>query len=100
MGLTIILLANVLLVQVNSSNSEFAVKTFIKLIKDKVMWTVNLGTIIGLIVILYTPLCGFLKLAPLSLSQFILATGISVASVMWYELVKIIKCIRKKQIEK
>ncbi|WP_341478081.1 cation transporting ATPase C-terminal domain-containing protein [Clostridium chromiireducens] len=64
------------------------------------MYCVILGTIIGLILILYTPLCSFLKLAPLSLSQFILAAGISVASVMWYELVKIIKYIRKKQIEK
>lgn len=100
MGLTIILLANVLLVQVNSSDSEFAVQSFIKLIKDKIMWTVNLGTIIGLIVILYTPLCGFLKLSPLSLSQFILAAGISVVSVMWYELVKVIKYIRKKQIQR
>jgi len=91
MGLTIILLANVLLVQVNSSNSEFAVRSFIRLIKDKVMLTVSLGTIIGLIVILYTPLCGFLKLAPLSLNQLIIA----VASVSWYELVKVVKCIRK-----
>lgn len=32
----------------------------IKLIKDKVMWTVNLGTIGGLMLILYTPLSGFL----------------------------------------
>ena len=86
MGLTIILLANVLLVQVNSSNSEFAIKSFIRLIKDKVMWAVSLGTIVGLLVILYTPLCGFLKLAPLSLNQLILAVSIAVASVIWYEL--------------
>jgi len=95
MGLTIILLANVLLVQVNSSDSEFAVKSFIKLIKDKVMWAVSLGTIIGLLVILYTPLCGFLKLAPLSLNQLIIAVIIAVASVSWYELVKVVKYIGK-----
>jgi len=95
MGLTIILLANVLLVQVNSSNSEFAIRSFNGLIKDKVMWVVSLGTIIGLIVILYTPLCGFLKLAPLSLNQLIIAVVISVASVSWYELVKIVKYIKK-----
>jgi len=95
MGLTIILLANVLLVQVNSSNSEFAIRSFIRLIKDKVMWAVSLGTIIGLIVILYTPLCDFLKLAPLSLNQLIIAVMISVASVIWYELVKVVKYIKK-----
>lgn len=95
MGIAIVLLANVLLVQVNSSDSEFAVQSFIKLIKDKIMWTVNLGTIIGLIVILYTPLCGFLKLSPLSLNQLIIAASIAVVSVSWYEVIKIVKYIRK-----
>jgi len=91
MGLTIILLANVLLVQVNSSNTEFAVKSFFRLIKDKVMWAVNLGTIIGIIVMLYTPLSGFLKLTPLSLNQLMLAIAIAVASVIWYEFIKVFK---------
>jgi Ca2+-transporting ATPase len=94
MGLTIILLANVLLVHVNSSNSEFAAKSFTRLIKDKVMWAVSLGTIIGLMVILYTPLSGFLKLAPLSLTQLIIAVAIAVASVIWYELIKVVKYIK------
>jgi len=91
MGLTIILLANVLLVQVNSSDSDFAIKSFRRLIKDKVMWGVSLGTIAGLLLILYTPLCKFLKLTPLSLNQFMLATSIAVASVFWYEIVKLVK---------
>ena len=95
MGLSIILLANVLLVQVNSSNSEFAIKSFMRLIKDKVMWAVSLGTIIGLIVMLYTPLCDFLKLAPLSLNQLGLAALIAVASVTWYEFVKLVKYTTK-----
>lgn len=95
MGLTIILLANVLLVHVNSSNSDFAAKSFVKLLKDKVMWAVSLGTIAGLIIILYTPLSSFLKLTPLSLKQFILATLIAVTSVVWYELVKVGKYIKK-----
>lgn len=94
MGLTIILLANVVLVQVNSSNSEFAVKSFIRLIKDKVMWAASLGTIAGLLVILYTPLCGFLKLAPLSLNQLIMAASIAAASVIWYEFIKVMNYIK------
>ena len=96
MGITIILLANVLLVQVNSSDSEFAVKTFAVLIKDKVMCAASLGTIIGLLVILYTPLSSFLELAPLSLTQLIIAVAIAVASVIWYEVVKGIKYIKKQ----
>lgn len=91
MGLTVILLANVLLVHVNSSDSDFAIKSFIKLVNDKVMWAVNFGTIAGLLIILYTPLSNFLKLAPLSLNQFILAVLIAIASVVWYEPIKAIK---------
>jgi Ca2+-transporting ATPase len=95
MGLAIIFIANVLLVQVNSSNSEFAVQSFFKLIKDKVMWAVNLGTIAGLFIILYTPLASFLKLAPLSLEQLLTVVGIAVVSVGWYEFVKLFKKIFK-----
>lgn len=98
MGITIILLANVLLVQVNTSDSDFVIKSFIKLTKDKVMWAVNLGTIIGLIVILYTPLCGFLKLESLSLNQIIISASIAVASVIWYEFIKFGKYIKKNRL--
>ncbi|OPD24127.1 hypothetical protein AL710_05205 [Clostridium botulinum] len=98
MGITIILLANVLLVQVNTSDSDFVIKSFIKLTKDKVMWAVNLGTIIGLIAILYTPLCGFLKLESLSLNQIIISAYIAVASVIWYEFIKFGKYIKKNRL--
>jgi len=97
MGLSIILLANVILVHVNSSNSEFAIKSLTSLMNDKVMWGVSLGTMAGLLLILYTPLCGFLKLAPLSLKQFILAVSISVASVIWYEIIKAVRHIRNNR---
>ncbi|MFA6075552.1 MAG: cation-translocating P-type ATPase [Negativicutes bacterium] len=89
MGLTIILLANILLVQVNSSNSEYAVKSFMRLMKDKVMLTVVFATIAGLFIMLYTPLSGFLKLAPLSPGQLGLAAVIAGVAVLWYELVKV-----------
>ena len=48
-NLPIQLLANVLLVEVNSSDPEFAVKTFAVLIKDKVMCVINLGTFVDII---------------------------------------------------
>jgi len=91
-------LANVLLIQVNSSNSEFAVKSFTRLLRDKVMWAGALGTILGLLLILYTPLCNLVKLAPLSLEHLLTATGIAVAAVLWYELVKMIKYLRKRSL--
>lgn len=99
MGLAIIMLSNVLLVQVNSSNSDFAFRSFLQLIKDKVMWAVSIGTVIGLLVMLYSPLNTLLKLAPLSLMQLLQVCGISVIAVMWYELVKLFKYSRNQSVQ-
>lgn len=96
MGLAIIMLANLFLVQVNSSYSDFAVQSLRRLIRDKVMWAVNIGTVAGLLLTMYTPLCGFLKLAPLTAGQFFMALGIAAASVLWYELVKLWKRVLRK----
>ncbi len=96
MGLSIIMIANLFLVQVNSSNHDFVVQSMMRLAKDKVMWGVFLGTVAGLLLILYTPLCGVLKLAPLSASQFFLAMGIAAVSVLWYEIVKLVKRVESK----
>lgn len=99
MGLSIIFLSNILLVQVNSSNTDFALRTFIRQIKDRVMWAVIIGTLAGLLVMLYTPLSGFLKLTPLSPKQLLLSAGISCIAVLWYELVKVAKLmIQSKKI--
>lgn len=91
MGLAIIMLANLFLVQVNSSSYDFAFQSMKQLAKDKVMWSVNIGTVVLLLLALYTPLCGFLKLAPLTLGQFVWVVGIAGASVFWYEIVKLIR---------
>lgn len=96
MGLAVIMLANLFLVQVNSSNREFAVTSLRYLVRDKVMWAVNLGTILGLFLILYTPLATFLKLAPLSLPQLALVLLVAAASVLWYELVKAFRKLRTR----
>ncbi|MDD3227628.1 MAG: cation-translocating P-type ATPase [Oscillospiraceae bacterium] len=96
MGLAIIMLANLFLVQVNSSDRDFAIQSFFRLIKDNVMWAVNIGTLAGLLLILYTPLCGFLKLAPLSVGQFFAAAGIAAVAVLWYEVVKFVQKMRKR----
>lgn len=97
LGLAIIMLANLFLVQVNSSQHNFAVTTAKRLIHDKVMWAVNIITIAGLAVILYSPLHSFLKLAPLSLCQLGCALGLAAVSVLWYELVKVYQRAKKKK---
>jgi len=89
MGLAVIILANLFLVQVNSSDHDSFLQSAALLAKDKVMWIVNLGTILMLLVILYTPLSSVLKLAAPSAGQFITVLLIAIASVYWYELVKL-----------
>ena len=91
MGLSVIMLANLFLVQVNSSDRDFAYHSAKQLIKDGVMWAVNLGTLVLLAVILYTPISVYLKLAPLSCAKAFTALGLAAASVLWYEVVKLIK---------
>lgn len=90
-GLTIIMLANLFLVQVNSSSQDFAIISLARLAKDKIMWAINIFTIIAIAVILYTPLSELLRLAPLSALQLLLAVLIAILSVFWYEIVKLIK---------
>lgn len=95
LGLAVIILANLFLVQVNSSDREYAARSFAMLIKDKVMWIVYIATIAGLLLIMYSPVATFLKLAPLSAAQFIMAMGIAFAGVFWYELVKLFKKLKQ-----
>ncbi|MDD2481835.1 MAG: cation-translocating P-type ATPase [Lutispora sp.] len=100
MGLAIIMLANLFLVQVNSSNHDFAIQSAKRLAKDKVIWAVNIVTIAGLLAILYTPLNGFLKLTPLTGVQLLTVFGIAAVAVLWYEIVKLIKKLYRSPIIK
>ncbi len=94
MGLAIIMLSNLFLVQVNSSNRDFAIKSMVHLAKDRVMWAVNVITVAGLCAILYTPVNHFLKLEALSAAQLFTCLGISAGAVLWYELVKLVNKLR------
>ena len=89
------MLANLFLVQVNSSDHDFVYHSLKLLAKDRIMWAVNLGTLALLGIILYSPVSGFLKLAPLSSSQMLAALALAAASVLWYELVKLFQKITK-----
>ena len=95
MGLGAILIANLFLVQVNSSDVDSMIKSFRRLVKDKVMWAVNILVIAGLLVMLYSPINSFLKLAPLSAIQLLSVFGFGAISVLWYEIVKFTKRKRR-----
>lgn len=89
MGLAILLLSNLLLVQVNSSSVDGVFISFRRLIRDRVVRLVSAGTVIVLLLMIYTPLRGFLKLYPLSFMHLLLAAGIAVIATLWYDLVKL-----------
>jgi Ca2+-transporting ATPase len=96
MGLVIIMLANLFLVFVNSSDRDFLFRTAGRLFRDKVVLAANVGILAMIAVILYTPLHTFLKLSPLSGTELLVAAGLAAASVLWYELVKLFLYIREK----
>ena len=95
MGLGVIMIANLFLVQVNSSDKDSIFSSIKRLLKDKIMWAVNILVIAGLFIMFYTPLSSFLKLAPLSISQLLTVIGLGAVSVLWYEIVKLIKRLRQ-----
>ncbi|MEI6498477.1 MAG: cation-translocating P-type ATPase [bacterium] len=95
MGLSIILLSNLMLVYVNSSNTASAINTFGQLVQDKVVMIVSAVTFVGLLVIIYSPLHLFLKVAPLTLPEFGVAFGLAFVGVFWYEIVKYFIRIKK-----
>lgn len=100
MGLAVIMLANLFLVQVNSSDHDSVLQSIRRLAKDKIMWAVNIGTLVLLAVILYTPLSGVLKLSALPLPLLLTAVGLAAVSVLWYEIVKGVKRMGIKKQEK
>jgi Ca2+-transporting ATPase len=90
------MIANLFLVHVNSSDNDFAIHSAGRLVKDWVMWAVTIGTFGMLIIIIYSPISILLKLAPLSAAQAFTSLGLAAASVLWYEVVKLVKKFVKK----
>lgn len=89
MGLVVIVISNIFLVLVNSSTNDFVYKSLNYMKKDTIMWIVILGTVIGVGIILYTPVAKALSLSPLSFNQLVIVSIIAIISVMWYELLKL-----------
>ncbi|MCL2136769.1 MAG: cation-translocating P-type ATPase C-terminal domain-containing protein, partial [Coriobacteriia bacterium] len=94
MGLAVIMLANLLLIQVNSSDRASIFHSIRRLATDWVMWLVIVAVIAGLLLVLYSPLNVYLRLAPLTSEQLLLVLGLACLSVLWYELVKLVKRLR------
>jgi Ca2+-transporting ATPase len=90
-GISVIIVANLGLLLVNCSDTEYACQAIIKVMKDKGIILVYLATILLLLTILYTPIAELLLLKELDLLQFIVMVGFALFSVLWYDLFKVIK---------
>lgn len=91
MGFVVLLCANVFLVQVNSSEYDFAFSSIKQLTRDPVMWAIHILTFLEIGIILYTPFSQIVRVTPLTVYQLALTIVVAFASVLWYELVKIRK---------
>lgn len=91
MGLSILILSNIFLIIVNSSDKNTAYASFIRLKKDKAMVLVWMATIFLLILTIYTPISEVLLLKPLGLSYIAIITFVAFMFIIWYEIVKVIK---------
>ena len=91
MGLLIIVSSNIFLVQEISSDYDYMITTFFKLVKDKVLIFITFAIIIIFMTIIYSPLNEIFKLQFLTFTQLLLVVLISFISVIWYDFVKLIK---------
>lgn len=91
MGLAVLIVANLFLVQVNSSTTRLAIQTFMSLIHDKVIWSILGGTIVVLFALIYSPFNQFFDLAALSITQLTVCIVVGLISVCWYDIVKIVR---------
>ena len=91
MGLITLMIENYFLVIVNTSMNELSYKSFIKLVKDKLLRLISLVFLLMILIIMYTPISSIVKLTSLSLQNFILVIMVAFLSIFWFDLVKIFK---------
>lgn len=91
MGIGIIVLGNLFLVLVNSSDYDSIFVSLKRLSKDKFMWLVPLVTFMMLLLVIYTPLNDIFGFRALSFMELIIIISLAAVSVLWYEIVKMYK---------
>ena len=96
-GFTVLVFSSILLVLVNCSESETVVTIIKRLKKEKGIWVTNLILLMGLLLLIYTPLNVKFDFAPLSLSNLLISFVLSLASVVWYDIVKIYRRLLKEE---
>ena len=91
MGLSVLVLANVFLVLVNSSQLRPVTEATRRFGHDKGLWIATGATLVGLMLVIYSPLNAFLHLTMLTLPQMSVALVLAFASTIWFEFVKLFR---------
>ncbi|MEI7943145.1 MAG: cation-translocating P-type ATPase C-terminal domain-containing protein, partial [Candidatus Riflemargulisbacteria bacterium] len=91
MAFVILIVSNLLLVLVNSSEFHSIITCAKNLFKEKLIIIINSGIILIAILAVYTPLATYLKFTALEPLEMLCALGISIVAVLWYEIVKLVK---------
>ena len=89
--------SSLFLVYVNRSEKRFAFDDLLRF-KDKVIWFVNGGIVLILMLVIYTPFgSSYVKTVPLSIGSVALAIGIAFAATFWWEIVKLFRYLARKR---
>lgn len=97
-GFSILVISSMLLVFTNCSETETIIHTFHKMRKEKGIWIVNVIILTGLCSMLYSPLHEGLGFAPLTLNTVFIVVIASSFSVLWNEVVKLVRRTKIKRI--
>ncbi|MCL2869864.1 cation-translocating P-type ATPase [Candidatus Saccharibacteria bacterium] len=94
MGFATIVIANIFLVLVNSSEVNSLVKSLQILAKDKILRLILLIMLVAFVIVIYTPLSNVLRFTALNASHLIVVVLAAFIATAWYEIIKFYK--RKK----
>jgi Ca2+-transporting ATPase len=93
-AIVILLLFNVLSVYMNQSD-DYMIVNFVRNFKDKIIVFISLVILIGLLLIVYLPvLNNILNTRSLALTDFLIAFGLSILGVCWFDIVKLFKRLK------
>lgn len=88
MGLCILMTANFFLVLLSAFDRGWTFRGMQSFLRDRVIQFSAFGTFLLIFLMLNSPFCTFLKLSPLSISQFFVCVFFAAISVFWYEPIK------------
>ncbi len=95
-GFVVLVCSSILLVYINCSETETILATVRRLKREKVIWGVNLIILIGLFAMIYTPLHENFGFVPLGWSDLLISITLSIAAVIWYDVVKVFRGLLKE----